>query len=82
MNRTIISIEVQDYGGKEANVATKDIKNLLSEIVTLIGGVITENEKRLIINPSLLVLKSYIDKAKEQKELTFIQNETIHEWVG
>lgn len=67
---------------KYPNVATKDIKNFLSEIVTLIGGVITENEKRLIINPSLLVLKSYIDKAKEQKELTFIQNETSHEWVG
>ena len=62
---------------KYPNVATKDIKNFLSEIITLIDGVITENA-----SPSLLVLKSYMDRAKEQKELTFIQNETSHEWVG
>lgn len=62
---------------KYPNVATKDIKNFLSEIITLIDGVITENA-----SPSLLELKSYMDRSKEQKELTFIQNETSHEWVG
>ena len=54
----------------------------MSEILTLIESVITEDAKRFIINPFLLVLKSCIEKAKEQKELTFIQNETTHEWVG
>jgi len=67
---------------KYPNVATKDIKNFLSEILTLIEGVITEDAERFIINPFLLVLKSCIEKAKEQKELTFIQNGTTHEWVG
>ena len=67
---------------KYPNVATKDINNFLSEILTLIESVITEDAKRFIINPFLLVLKSCIEKAKEQKELTFIQNETTHEWVG
>lgn len=66
---------------KYPNVATKDINNFLSEILTLIESVITEDAKRFIINPFLLVLKSCIEKAKEQKELTFIQNETTHEWV-
>ena len=64
------------------NVAKKDIKNFLSEIITLIDGVVTEDAERLIINPFLLRLKNYIEKAKGQKELTFIQNETSHEWVG
>ena len=64
------------------NVAKKDIKNFLSEIITLIDGVVTEDAERLIINPFLLRLKNCIEKAKGQKELTFIQNETSHEWVG
>lgn len=67
---------------KYPNVATKDIKNFLSEIITLIESVITEDAKKFIINPFLLVLKSCIENAKEQKELTFIQEETAHEWVG
>lgn len=58
------------------------ILNFLSEIITLIESVITEDAKRFIINPFLLVLKSCIENAKEQKELTFIQEETTHEWVG
>lgn len=64
------------------NVAKKDIKNFLSEIITLIDGVVTEDAERLIINPFLLRLKNCIEKTKGQKELTFIQNETSHEWVG
>lgn len=64
------------------NVAKKDIKNFLSEIITLIDGVVTEDAERLIINPFLLRLKNCIEKAKGQKELIFIQNETSHEWVG
>ena len=64
------------------NVAKKDIMNFLSEIITLIDGVVTEDAERLIINPFLLRLKNCIEKAKGQKELTFIQNETSHEWVG
>ena len=67
---------------KYPNIATKDIKNFLSEILTLIEDIIAEDAKRLMINPFLLVLKSCIEKAKEQKELTFIQEETAHEWVG
>lgn len=64
------------------NIATKDIKNFLSEILTLIEDLIADDAKRLMINPLLLVLKSCIEKAKEQKKLTFIQEETAHEWVG
>lgn len=67
---------------KYPNIATKDIKNFLSEILTLIEDLIADDAKRLMINPFLLVLKSCIEKAKEQKELTFIQEETAHEWVG
>ena len=67
---------------KYPNVATKDIKDFLSELIILIDGVFTEDAERLMINPLLLVLKNCIEKAKEQKELTFIQNETTHEWVG
>lgn len=67
---------------KYPNVATKDIKNFLSKIITLIESVITEDAKRFIINPFLLVLKSCVENAKEQKELTFIQDETTHEWVS
>lgn len=54
----------------------------MSEILTLIEDLIADDAKRLMINPLLLVLKSCIEKAKEQKELTFIQEETAHEWVG
>ena len=67
---------------KYPNIATKNIKNFLSEILTLIEDVIAEDAKRLVVNPFLLVLKSCIEKAKKQKELTFIQDETAHEWVG
>lgn len=67
---------------KYPNVATKDIKNFLSEIINLMEEVIAEEAEKLIINPFLLELKSCFERAKEQKELPFIQNETSHEWVG
>ncbi len=67
---------------KYPNISTKDINGFLSELITLIDNVITEDAEKLIINPFFLVLKSCIEKAKVQKELTFIQNETTHEWVG
>lgn len=67
---------------KYPNVVAKDIKEFLSELITLIDGVIIEDAKRDLLNPFLFLLKSSIEKAKEQKELTFIQNETTHEWVG
>ena len=67
---------------KYPNVSNKDKKNFLAELLTLIDGVINEDTKKGIFNPLLCILRNCVDKAKEQKELTFIQNETTHEWVG
>ncbi len=67
---------------KYPNIAANDIKDFLSEIITLIDGVITENEERGFFNPFLFILKNSFENATKQKELTFIQNETTHEWVG
>lgn len=54
----------------------------MSELIILIDGVIAEDVKKYRLNPLLVFLKSCLEKAKEQKELIFIQNETTHEWVG
>ena len=67
---------------KYPNIAAKDIKDFLSEIIILIDGVITEDVERGYFNPLLFVLKNSFENATKQKELTFIQNETTHEWVG
>ena len=67
---------------KYPNIATKDIKNFLSELIILIDGVIAEDAKKGLLNPLLFFLKSCLEKAKEQKELIFIQDENTHEWVG
>ena len=67
---------------KYPNVGTKYIKDFLSELIILIDGVIAEDVKKYRLNPLLVFLKSCLEKAKEQKELIFIQNETTHEWVG
>ena len=67
---------------KYPNVATKNIDAFLSELITLIGDAITEDEKKNIDNQFLIALKSYIEYAKGQEELPFIQDETTHEWVG
>lgn len=67
---------------KYPNIATKDIKNFLSELIILIDGVIAEDAKKGLLNPLLFFLKSCLEKAKEQKELIFIQDEKTHEWVG
>lgn len=67
---------------KYPNIASKDISDFLSELTKLIEDVIPENSNRTNFEPLLFMLKSKIEKAKEQKELTFIQNEIPHEWVG
>lgn len=67
---------------KYPNVGTKYIKDFLSELIIPIDGVIAEDAKKYRLNPLLVSLKSCLEKAKEQKELIFIQNETTHEWVG
>lgn len=67
---------------KYPNVSNKDKKSFLTELLTLIDCVINEDTKIGIYNPLLCILRNCVDKAKEQKELTFIQNETTHEWVG
>ena len=67
---------------KYPNVGTKYIKDFLSELIILIDGVIVEDAKKYRLNPLLVFLKNSLEKAKEQKELVFIQNETTHEWVG
>ena len=67
---------------KYPNVGTKYIKDFLSELIILIDDVIVEDAKKYRLNPLLVFLKNSLEKAKEQKELVFIQNETTHEWVG
>lgn len=54
----------------------------MSELIILIDGIIAEDAKKYRLNPLLVFLKNSLEKAKEQKELIFIQNETTHEWVG
>ena len=54
----------------------------MSELIILIDGVIAEDAKKGLLNPLLFFLKSCLEKAKEQKELIFIQDEKTHEWVG
>ena len=62
---------------KYPNVGTKYIKDFLSELIILIDGVIAEDVKKYRLNPLLVFLKSCLEKAKEQKELIFIQNDLL-----
>lgn len=64
------------------NIAAKDIKDFLSEIINLIDGVIAEDVEKGLFNPFLFDLKNGFVNAAKQKELAFIQNEKTHEWVG
>ena len=66
---------------KYPNIGAEYIKDFLSELIILIDGVIAEDEKKGCFNSLLFFLKSCLEKAKEQTELVFIQDETTHEWV-
>lgn len=67
---------------KYPNIKSDQIVFFLSELLVMIDDVMEEEAKKDYVNIFLSILRNLIAKAKSQSELTFIQDETTHEWVG
>ncbi len=66
---------------KYPNIKTSEKVEFLDGILDMINAKVSEDAKLLRFNPCVLIMRSYFEKAKSQKALTFIQNEEPHVWV-
>lgn len=67
---------------KYPNIKTSEIVEFLDGILDMIDAQISEDAKNLRSNPYVLYMRSCFEKAKNQKALTFIQDEEPHVWVS
>lgn len=66
---------------KYPDIDDKNKNAFLDGIVGFMENQVQTDAENLIMNPILLVLKALFEKAKSQKELTFIQDEKPNIWV-
>ena len=66
---------------KYPHLASGNTENFLAELLTLIDIAISADASKGLFRPLLGVLRNCIERSKEQKELTFIQDEATHVWV-
>lgn len=67
---------------KYPNIADNQVVCFLSDLLDMIDEVISEDAGNLKMNPYLVDLRCDIEKAKQQKSLSFIQDEEPHTWVS
>ncbi|CAG9929790.1 DUF3800 domain-containing protein [Bacteroides ovatus] len=63
------------------NIKDAQKEEFLDGIISMIDELVNELESKCLFNPLLMLLRIFIDVAKKQKELPFIQEEETNVWV-
>lgn len=66
---------------KYPNIKDTEIKDFIKGLLDFIDQSIKVDAEKLLVCPHKLLLKHYLENACNQKNLTFIQDETPHKWV-
>ncbi len=66
---------------KYPNVKDTEIKDFLKGLLYFVDQSINADATNFLVYPHKLFLKQCLENARNQKNLTFIQDETPHEWV-
>lgn len=66
---------------KYPNIKDTEIKDFLKGLIYFVNQSITADAKNFTVCPYKLILKQCLENARNQKNLTFIQDEIPHEWV-
>ncbi|MCH5224599.1 MAG: DUF3800 domain-containing protein [Muribaculaceae bacterium] len=66
---------------KYPNIKNRDKEEFINGLLEIIDDCIEEDISKGRVYPNLMIMKQFIDKARRQQNLIFIQDEETHTWV-